>query len=74
MPSMVSMQLAHTPKELKIPYLASDGIGDAREGMAAVIALGAAGVNMGKVLGTFAGTRFMCTCQENEISFTSSAQ
>ncbi|KAJ6584931.1 inosine monophosphate dehydrogenase [Mycena capillaripes] len=46
--------LARAAKELKIPYLASGGIADAR-GIAAALALGAAGVNM--------GTRFMCTVE-----------
>jgi NADH:quinone reductase (non-electrogenic) len=39
-------------RALKIPVIASGGIGDGR-GMAAALALGAAGINM--------GTRFMCT-------------
>ncbi|KAJ7784603.1 hypothetical protein B0H16DRAFT_1493141 [Mycena metata] len=38
--------LARAAKELKVPYLASGGIADAR-GFAAALALGAAGVNMG---------------------------
>jgi len=46
--------LARAAKELKIPYLASGGIADAR-GFAASLALGASGVNM--------GTRFMCTVE-----------
>ncbi|KAF7314234.1 2-nitropropane dioxygenase [Mycena kentingensis (nom. inval.)] len=46
--------LARAAKELKIPYLASGGIADAR-GIAASLALGAGGVNM--------GTRFMCTVE-----------
>ncbi|KAJ7044078.1 hypothetical protein C8F04DRAFT_1071528 [Mycena alexandri] len=46
--------LARAAKELKIPYLASGGIADAR-GIVASLALGAAGVNM--------GTRFMCTVE-----------
>jgi NAD(P)H-dependent flavin oxidoreductase YrpB (nitropropane dioxygenase family) len=46
--------LARAAQELKIPYIASGGIADAR-GMAAALALGAAGVNM--------GTRFMCTVE-----------
>ncbi|KAJ7645399.1 putative 2-Nitropropane dioxygenase [Mycena polygramma] len=46
--------LARAAKELKIPYLASGGIADAR-GITAALALGAAGVNM--------GTRFMCTVE-----------
>ncbi|KAF7346264.1 Inosine monophosphate dehydrogenase [Mycena sanguinolenta] len=46
--------LARAAKELNVPYLASGGIADAR-GVAASLALGAAGVNM--------GTRFMCTVE-----------
>jgi NAD(P)H-dependent flavin oxidoreductase YrpB (nitropropane dioxygenase family) len=46
--------LARAAQELKIPYIASGGIADAR-GIAAVLALGAAGANM--------GTRFMCTIE-----------
>jgi len=46
--------LARAAQELKIPYIASGGIADAR-GVAAVLALGAAGANM--------GTRFMCTVE-----------
>nr|GAT60341.1 2-nitropropane dioxygenase [Mycena chlorophos] len=46
--------LARAAKELDIPYIASGGIADAR-GIAAALALGAAGVNM--------GTRFMCTVE-----------
>ncbi|KAJ8327462.1 hypothetical protein QVD99_007998 [Batrachochytrium dendrobatidis] len=46
--------LAKAAKSLKIPYLASGGIGDGR-GVAAVLALGACGANM--------GTRFMCTVE-----------
>jgi len=46
--------LARAGSELKIPYIASGGIADAR-GLAAALALGAAGVNM--------GTRFMCTVE-----------
>jgi len=46
--------LARAAQELKIPYIASGGIADAR-GIAAVLALGAAGANM--------GTRFMCTVE-----------
>ncbi|KAJ7459819.1 hypothetical protein FB451DRAFT_1405709 [Mycena latifolia] len=46
--------LARAAKELKIPYIASGGIADAR-GYAAALALGAAGINM--------GTRFMCTIE-----------
>lgn len=44
--------LALAAKRLNIPYVASGGIGDGR-GMAAALALGASGVNM--------GTRMMCT-------------
>ncbi|KAK7048319.1 hypothetical protein R3P38DRAFT_2868645 [Favolaschia claudopus] len=46
--------LARAAQELKVPYLASGGIADAR-GVAAALALGACGVNM--------GTRFMCTVE-----------
>lgn len=46
--------LARAAQELKIPYIASGGIADGR-GLAAVLALGAAGVNM--------GTRFLCTVE-----------
>lgn len=46
--------LARAAQELKVPYIASGGIGDGR-GLAACLALGAAGVNM--------GTRFMCTVE-----------
>ncbi|KAG2361536.1 hypothetical protein BDR07DRAFT_1377209 [Suillus spraguei] len=46
--------LARAAQELKIPYIASGGIADGR-GLAACLALGAAGVNM--------GTRFMCTVE-----------
>ncbi|KAF5311624.1 hypothetical protein D9611_009440 [Ephemerocybe angulata] len=46
--------LARAARELKVPYVASGGIADAR-GMAAALALGASGVNM--------GTRFMCTVE-----------
>jgi len=46
--------LARAAQELKIPYIASGGIADAR-GVAAALALGAAGANM--------GTRFMCTVE-----------
>ncbi|GAA5925328.1 hypothetical protein JCM10213_008761 [Rhodosporidiobolus nylandii] len=49
--------LALAARKLKIPYIASGGIGDGR-GLAAVIALGAQGVNC--------GTAFMCT-QESYI-------
>jgi len=44
--------LPRTVEELSIPVIASGGIGDGR-GLAAALALGADGVNM--------GTRFMCT-------------
>jgi len=46
--------LARAAQELNVPYIASGGIADGR-GLAAVLALGAAGVNM--------GTRFMCTVE-----------
>ncbi|KAI6030754.1 hypothetical protein F5J12DRAFT_888564 [Pisolithus orientalis] len=46
--------LARAAQELKIPYIASGGIANGR-GLAAALALGAAGVNM--------GTRFMCTIE-----------
>jgi NADH:quinone reductase (non-electrogenic) len=46
--------LAKAARVLKIPFVASGGIGDGR-GLAAALALGAAGVNM--------GTRFMCTVE-----------
>ncbi|KAI9462263.1 hypothetical protein HD554DRAFT_2176017 [Boletus coccyginus] len=46
--------LARAAQELRIPYIASGGLADGR-GLAAAIALGAAGVNM--------GTRFMCTVE-----------
>ncbi|GLB38490.1 putative nitronate monooxygenase [Lyophyllum shimeji] len=46
--------LARAAKELKLPFIASGGIADAR-GFASALALGAAGVNM--------GTRFMCTVE-----------
>ncbi|KAG2129477.1 hypothetical protein DEU56DRAFT_741328 [Suillus clintonianus] len=46
--------LARAAQELKVPYIASGGIGDGR-GLAACLALGASGVNM--------GTRFMCTVE-----------
>lgn len=49
-PGLVLIPLA--AKALKIPIVASGGIGDGR-GMAAALALGAEGVNM--------GTRFVCT-------------
>lgn len=44
--------LALASKKLSIPYVASGGFGDGR-GLAAALALGAEGINM--------GTRFMCT-------------
>lgn len=44
--------LAKSARKLNIPFVASGGIGDGR-GLAAALALGAEGVNM--------GTRFMCT-------------
>lgn len=47
-------QLARAAQELKVPFIASGGIADAR-GLAAALALGAAGANM--------GTRFMCTVE-----------
>ncbi|KAF4577157.1 Aldolase-type TIM barrel [Pleurotus pulmonarius] len=46
--------LARAVKELSVPFIASGGIADAR-GIAAALALGAAGVNM--------GTRFMATVE-----------
>ncbi|KAJ2919191.1 hypothetical protein MD484_g1238, partial [Candolleomyces efflorescens] len=46
--------LARASQELKVPFIASGGIADAR-GIAAALTLGAAGVNM--------GTRFMCTVE-----------
>ncbi|KAJ3120604.1 hypothetical protein HK100_012728 [Physocladia obscura] len=46
--------LAKAAKVLKVPFVASGGIGDAR-GLVAALALGAEGVNM--------GTRFMCTVE-----------
>ncbi|ORY92204.1 2-nitropropane dioxygenase [Syncephalastrum racemosum] len=46
--------LAKSAKKLNIPYIASGGFGDGR-GLAAAIALGAEGINM--------GTRFMCTVE-----------
>ncbi|KAJ3017492.1 hypothetical protein HKX48_003520 [Thoreauomyces humboldtii] len=46
--------LAKAAKTLSIPFLASGGFGDGR-GLAAALALGAEGVNM--------GTRFMCTVE-----------
>ncbi|CCL98236.1 uncharacterized protein FIBRA_00230 [Fibroporia radiculosa] len=46
--------LARAAQELNIPYIASGGVADGR-GLAAALALGAAGVNM--------GTRFMCTVE-----------
>jgi len=44
--------LARAAQELKIPYIASGGFADGR-GLAAALALGCEGINM--------GTRFMCT-------------
>ncbi|KAJ3547755.1 hypothetical protein NMY22_g1545 [Coprinellus aureogranulatus] len=46
--------LARAARELKVPFVASGGVADAR-GFAAALALGASGVNM--------GTRFMCTVE-----------
>ncbi|EMD35314.1 hypothetical protein CERSUDRAFT_116117 [Gelatoporia subvermispora B] len=46
--------LARAAQELQIPYIASGGIADGR-GLAAALALGACGANM--------GTRFMCTAE-----------
>jgi len=46
--------LARAASEIGIPYIASGGIANGR-GLAAVLALGAAGANM--------GTRFMCTVE-----------
>ncbi|KAF7721365.1 hypothetical protein EC973_004827 [Apophysomyces ossiformis] len=46
--------LAKSSKTLKIPYIASGGFGDGR-GLAAALALGAQGINM--------GTRFMATVE-----------
>ncbi|KAK0487363.1 hypothetical protein IW261DRAFT_1391568, partial [Armillaria novae-zelandiae] len=51
--------LAKAAKELTVPYIASGGIADGR-GLAAALALGASGVNM--------GTRFMCTV-ERSVTF-----
>ena len=47
-------KLARAAQELKVPFIASGGVADAR-GLAAALALGAAGANM--------GTRFMCTVE-----------
>ncbi|KAK0464588.1 uncharacterized protein EV420DRAFT_1517055 [Desarmillaria tabescens] len=44
--------------ELTVPYIASGGIADGR-GLAAALALGASGVNM--------GTRFMCTVERSVV-------
>jgi NADH:quinone reductase (non-electrogenic) len=57
-PGLVLIPIA--AKALKIPIIASGGIGDGR-GMAAALALGAEGVNM--------GTRFVCT-QEAPVHAT----
>jgi nitronate monooxygenase len=57
-PGLVLIPIA--AKALKIPLIASGGIGDGR-GMAAALALGAEGVNM--------GTRFVCT-QEAPVHAT----
>jgi len=46
--------LARAAQELNIPYIASGGFADGR-GLAAALALGADGINM--------GTRFMCTVE-----------
>ncbi|KAF5315132.1 hypothetical protein D9619_007236 [Psilocybe cf. subviscida] len=46
--------MARAVKELKVPFVASGGVADAR-GLAAALALGAVGANM--------GTRFMCTVE-----------
>ncbi|KAJ3556029.1 hypothetical protein NM688_g2251 [Phlebia brevispora] len=46
--------LARAAQELEVPYIASGGIADGR-GLAAALALGACGANM--------GTRFMCTVE-----------
>lgn len=46
--------LARAARELKVPFISSGGIADAR-GLAASLALGAVGANM--------GTRFMCTVE-----------
>uniref|UniRef100_A0A6A7G8D2 2-nitropropane dioxygenase n=1 Tax=Hirondellea gigas TaxID=1518452 RepID=A0A6A7G8D2_9CRUS len=51
-PNMVL--LARCAAELDVPFIASGGIGDGR-GLAAALALGADGINM--------GTRFMCTTE-----------
>ncbi|KAH8084331.1 inosine monophosphate dehydrogenase [Cristinia sonorae] len=57
--------LARAAQELQIPYIASGGIADGR-GLAAALALGAAGVNM--------GTRFMCTVERWVYEFGSPLQ
>ncbi|KAF8964286.1 inosine monophosphate dehydrogenase [Flammula alnicola] len=46
--------MARAAKELRVPFVASGGVADAR-GLAAALALGASGANM--------GTRFMCTVE-----------
>lgn len=51
---LTPFKLARAAQELKVPFIASGGIADAR-GLAAALALGAAGANM--------GTRFMCTVE-----------